>query len=610
MLSYFSPTEIKPHGWLLRQLEIEAGGLCGNLDKMWPDVRDSAWIGGSREGWERVPYWLDGFIPLAYLLDREDMKARADKYVKAIIKRQKPSGWICPCEEDKIKSYDLWAVFLIGKVLALYHSYTKKRTVFTALYRAMRNLYDILKSGDATLFAWAKFRWYECFIPIKYVYERRREDWLIELARLVKTEGADYGEFEEIWKTPMNVWRLDTHIVNVCMELKSEAVCKSLLGESDICAEKRYRLLKKYNGTAVETFTGDECLSGVRNNQGTELCAVNELLYSYEWLYIATGNTVWLDRLEKIAFNALPATFSTDMWTHQYVQMVNQISAKKFGGKSYFRTNNDEAHIFGLEPNFGCCTANGAQGYPKLASSVFAKGRGAIVCALMLPAELKTHAFGTNIRVNIDTEYPFRHKATYTVETDTPVKFKLKIRIPAFAKSVKLNGEEISVKDYAVIDKLWEGSESVTVELSDTPHLVSRPYSLSVAEWGPLVFALPIKARWEKKEYEKNGVERRAPYCDYHLHTEGEWSFGFADESLALSFAEGDEYPFSESAPRVTLKARLSKIDWGFEDGYLDVANHIPKSKVPLSSPEELTLVPYGSAKLRMTEMPLCKAKK
>ncbi|MBQ3016072.1 MAG: glycoside hydrolase family 127 protein [Clostridia bacterium] len=609
MLKFFAPTEIKLEGWLKRQLEIEANGLCGNLDKIWPDVRDSAWIGGDREGWERVPYWLDGFIPLAYLLDNEDMKARAEKYVNAIIKRQKPSGWICPCDEDKIKTYDLWAVFLIGKVLALYHEYTKKRSAFNALYKALKNLYELLKADEVKLFSWAKFRWYECFIPIKYLYDKKHESWLLELAQILKDQGADYGEFEELWKTPMNVWRLDTHIVNICMEMKSEAVVKALFGKSDISAAKRYQLLKKYNGTAVETFTGDECLSGVRNNQGTELCAVNELMYSYEWLYIVTGNTVWLDRLEKIAFNALPATFSVDMWTHQYVQMVNQISAKKFGGKSYFRTNNSEAHIFGLEPNFGCCTANGAQGYPKLATSVFAKQRGAIICTMMLPSTLNTKAFGANISVKIATEYPFRHKASYTVNTDSPAKFKLKIRIPSFSKQVKVNGQFKDFDNYLVIDKIWNGEEKIEIELFDTPHLTGRPYDLNVAEWGALVFALPIKTRWEMIEYEKNGVERRAPYCDYYLHNEGEWRYGFSDDSLQIDFNEGDIYPFSTEHPSVVLKANLAKINWGYEDGYSDVSNHIPASRTALSAPETIELIPYGSTKLRMTEMPMVKFK-
>ena len=66
---------LTPKGWLRRQLQLQADGQAGNLDKFWPDVKDSAWIGGKAEGWERVPYWLDGFIDLAWLLDDDDMKA-------------------------------------------------------------------------------------------------------------------------------------------------------------------------------------------------------------------------------------------------------------------------------------------------------------------------------------------------------------------------------------------------------------------------------------------------------------------------------------------------------------------------------------------------------
>ena len=87
--NYYTTNEIKPCGWLKRQLEIQAESLSGNLDKVWRDVRDSAWIGGDADGWERVPYWLDGFIPLAYLLENEDMISRAKKYVDAIIAKQR-----------------------------------------------------------------------------------------------------------------------------------------------------------------------------------------------------------------------------------------------------------------------------------------------------------------------------------------------------------------------------------------------------------------------------------------------------------------------------------------------------------------------------------------
>ena len=82
---FVKPENLRPEGWLKRQLEIQAEGLSGHLDEIWPDIRDSAWIGGKAEGWERVPYWLDGFIPLAFLLDDDDLKARAKKYVDGIL---------------------------------------------------------------------------------------------------------------------------------------------------------------------------------------------------------------------------------------------------------------------------------------------------------------------------------------------------------------------------------------------------------------------------------------------------------------------------------------------------------------------------------------------
>ena len=102
----FNTTELKASGWLRKQLEVQANSLSGNLDKVWPDIRESRWIGGNWDGWERVPYWLDGFIPLAYLLDDEDKIARAKKYIDAIVAGQCEDGWLCPCTVEERAKYD------------------------------------------------------------------------------------------------------------------------------------------------------------------------------------------------------------------------------------------------------------------------------------------------------------------------------------------------------------------------------------------------------------------------------------------------------------------------------------------------------------------------
>ncbi|MBQ8399275.1 MAG: glycoside hydrolase family 127 protein, partial [Clostridia bacterium] len=578
----------------------------GNLDKVWPDIRDSAWIGGDQDGWERVPYWLDGFIPLAYLLRDEDLKARAQKYIDAILDRQEEDGWICPCSYEERANYDPWAFFLMGKVLALYLTFKEDKRAEEGLYKAMKCLYVWVKDEKLNVRDWGKFRTFECLIPLLFLYEKYQEEWIIELGKLLKIKGADYYSFRALYRRPMNRWRKETHIVNLCMMFKSDALYNALTGEdTPDRAEELWQILENYNGTAVGTFTGDECLAGIGNNHGTELCAVVELMYTCEVMFSMTGNKVWLDRLEKIAFNALPATISEDMWTHQYDQQVNQIACVRFPGKSFFRTNGSQAHLFGLEPEFGCCTANFNQGWPKLAMSVYAQDDEGIIAALMLPGCLETTVKDKKVSICCDTSYPFRLSGRYTVKTEEPAAFTLKIRVPSFAKKVFVNGESAPVVNgYLIFKDTWQGETTFTVQYVDEPHFVKRPYDLQAVEYGPLVFSLPIETEYKMLEYTKNGVERKFPYCDYELRPQSDWQFGFDESTLSVVEQEPGTVPFCTKAPALTVKATLAPIDWGYADGYDTVAADRPASRRPLGTAQEAELIPYGCAKLRMTEMP------
>ncbi len=215
------------------------------------------------------------------------------------------------------------------------------------------------------MFDWGRARWFETFVAIRFVFSRYPESWLQELGGLLKAQGLDYSEYADTWIRPVNRWTFHTHIFNIGMMLKSEAISHEILGEKYTgLADRLFDVLERYNSTPVATFTGDECLSDLRPIQGTELCSVVEMKYSYKRLYAATGDAKWAELLEKCAFNALPGAVSDDMWTHQYDQMSNQISCERFPGRSLFRTNNEEAHLFGLEPNYGCCTADFGQGWP------------------------------------------------------------------------------------------------------------------------------------------------------------------------------------------------------------------------------------------------------
>ena len=601
----FTTNEVKPTGWLLNQLKIQANGLSGNLDKIWPDVRDSKWIGGDQEGWERVPYWLDGFVPLAYLLDDEDMKSRAKKYIYSIISRQNEDGWIAPCTEDERNTYDIWSYFLICKVLVLYADCSNDETIENVVYKALKKLDTHIEKS--LIFNWAAARWYECLIPIMWLYERKPEDWMLDLVQKLQVEGVDYEKLYDNWHYPdtreKGRWSYLNHVVNAAMMLKSSALMSRFTGEdSNSFAKKAYAILQRYHGMVTGHFTGDECLSGRSPIHGAECCSVAEAMYSYEWLSSVTGDCEWTDILEMAAYNAFPATVSPDMWTHQYDQLTNQVECSKFpDDKMPFNTNGTESHLFGLEPNFGCCTANFNQAWPKLALNVLMKTENGVAVNVIAPSKLTTVINGASVSVEIITDYPFNDSYKVKVTADRKADFDLTVRIPADAVNAKIDSKPANT-GYYVINRDWHGESEINVSFDFNVKLKECPNELYSVKRGNLIFALPIGERWEKREYTRNGVERKFPYCDYEIFPTTAWNYAFGGNEFETEKSCVGEQPFSPSGAPIRIKAKLIPIDWKFKDG---ACTEVPESRKPTGEAKILELIPYGCTNLRMTQMPI-----
>jgi uncharacterized protein len=193
-----SLSSIHPEGWLRNQLCIQAGGISGHLDEFWPDIRDSQWFGGDAEAWERAPYWLDGVIPLAFLLDDADLKRRVTRYVEVVLARQDDDGWLGPrtmkvaAERAESAHYDIWAQLLATKVLVQYHDATGDERAVVAIERNLHMLDEHIDRSP--LFDWGQFRWYEVLIAIYWLYERSPAQWLLDLA--VKLHAHPQGALE------------------------------------------------------------------------------------------------------------------------------------------------------------------------------------------------------------------------------------------------------------------------------------------------------------------------------------------------------------------------------------------------------------------------------
>lgn len=617
---------VRPAGWLLRQMRIQADGLSGHLDEFWPDVAQSQWFGGTAEGWERAPYWLDGAIPLAWLLDEAALKARITSHVNYIITHQRSDGWFSPYPLDAVsRRYDLWSILLVNKVLVQYHEATGDDR---ALQSSMRSMRAMLSGLDATpLYGWGRFRWYEGLVPALYAYERTGEPWLLDFARKLRAQGVDFQALmatdDVRAPTPRRgLWKWTKHVVNMGMATKAAALSWRLdqRPADRAFASRMIALLDEYHGQVTGMFSGDECLAGKNPLQGSELCAVVEYMYSLEHLTSVFGDGAFADRLERIAYNALPATFAPDMWSHQYVQQVNQVQCT-INPDHGWSTNGPESNLYGLEPNYGCCTANMHQGWPKFAASLWMRtpddGLAAIAWA---PCAVRTTLHGVPVSVKVETDYPFRDTIILTVTAERSTRFPLALRIPAWAQGATVQvgaGRAAPAERGAMhrIDREWSGATTIIVRLPMRPAITTRYNGAVAVERGPLVYSLRIGEAWTRVNADK--PRRELPHGDFEVRPSTPWNYGLIVDpqrpSESVRFVEQPvgERPFSPEGAGVVATVQARRLPgWRIERGWAgeispaDIAWAEP-SRRPTGEPvEEVALIPYGCTNIRITEFP------
>jgi uncharacterized protein len=608
--------EVKPSGWLLDQLKIQANGLGGHLDETWADVGgNSGWLGGSGESWERGPYFLDGLIPLAYLLDDAGLKAKAQRFVDWTLTNQRPNGMIGPRSND-----DWWPRMVMLKALAQYQEATGDPRVIPALTRYFA--YQLSTLPTRPLVDWGKFRWQDNVLIVIWLYNRTADPKLLELAELLHKQGfdwqANFADFKYTQPITRDFIKLDenqghndlslaTHGVNNGQAVKASPVWSVVSGKAKDrgAVHQLLNALDTYHGLPNGMFSCDEHFAGRNPSQGTELCTVVETMFSLEQSIAILGDAQLGDRLELIAFNALPGTFTDDMWAHQYNQEPNQVECSLH--HKPWTTDGPESNLYGLEPHFGCCAANFHQGWPKFAASLWmASDDDGLVAACYSPCEVRTTVGRTEVHLSEVTEYPFREIVRITVNPRAPVPFPLRLRIPAWAENavVSVNGQPQpapAVGTFAKIERIWKAGDVVELRLPMKPR-VNTGFRESVSlQRGSILFSYPIGESWLK-------LRDRGLTADWQVYPATQWNYALettAEEGHSLSVREIpiQGAPFSLKGAPVKIEVKARKLDsWHAIDGVADLVPQSPVSSA--ESTETITLVPYAAAKLRITSFP------
>lgn len=228
-----------------------------------------------------------------------------------------------------------------------------------------------------------------------------------------------------------------------------------------------------------------ECWYGGHGKQTHPASHTMETCVTFTWMQFCerllqiTGDTKYVDQIERTMYNALMASMK-----HDNSQIVKYVPLEGFRREGEHQC---DVHI-------NCCNANAPRAFAMIPRVTYrVPNRDRIDINLYMPSQAILQIGKRTFTLTQQTDYPASNEVKITVAPDKTTQANIALRIPGWTPNttVKVNGETmkgVASGEYYVINRQWNAGDEITLTMEMPAHLVSLNQSVAI-ERGPIVYA-------------------------------------------------------------------------------------------------------------------------